>query len=411
MEKLIYDKPKSRGAENALKRARQLAELHWTPIKPFPVIVSDALTGGKSYVFLQPWRPRRGVNYSGTRYDEKYLGTNVSIYTFMTALSNPDSVLYTRNLFGRSVFSAAIYGTVCSQFASYVFDLPFHIDCGQWPFLPGIREVPKDDIDGLELCDVINDTLRHTAIVTGLGRNEKGEVREITVTESTTPTIKVTNFTPSEFRHLWLERCDYHILRFDEKALERVSYTPEPFCPLEGDPETPEPFINPDIMPDHGDRANYTLGTEVAFYVPDGGFSEVAVFKGEGEIEVIPCAGSRASFTPSEPGYYAAAARGKKGVSEKVFFCVTDARITLEKAVYREGETVKPACSCTAKDRFVGWLLRTREFMKVWGYPSEDGSVPEAEAPKPGRYAVSALYKNDYGTYISTPAYFDVAEE
>ena len=410
MEKLIYDKPKTKGAENVLKRARQLAELRWTPVKPFPVIASDALTGGKAYLFLPAWRPRRGVNYSGTRYDEKYVGTNVSIYTFMTAMSNPDGVLYTRNLFGRSVFSAAIYGTVCSQYASYAFDLPFHIDCGQWPSLPGVREVPKDDLDKLELCDVINDTLRHTAIVTGLGRTEKGEVREIILSEATTPAVRVTTFTPVEFRHYWLERCDYHILRFDEKALSRVSYTPEPFCPFEGDPETPAPFINPDVMPDYGDRANYTLGTEVAFFVPDGGFTEVAVFKGETEIKAIPCAGSRASFTPPSPGYYTAAARGEKGISQKVSFCVTDAKISLDKAVYRQGEKIRPACSCAADDEFKGWLLRTREFMKVWGYPAEDGKAISAEAPKPGRYTASALYKNAYGTYISTPAYFDVTE-
>ena len=37
----IPDEPTSEGMRNALRRARQLADLRWTPIRPFPAIVSE----------------------------------------------------------------------------------------------------------------------------------------------------------------------------------------------------------------------------------------------------------------------------------------------------------------------------------------------------------------------------------
>ncbi len=412
MENLIYDRPSSAGMTNVLKRARQLAGLRWTPVKPFPVIMTDAQSGCRQHLFLPAWRPRIGVNYSAVRYDEKYVGSNVSTYTYVTAMSNPDSVLYTRPLFGRNVLGAAFYGSVCSQYVSYAFDLPFQIDCGQWPSLPGIREIKPETLDELQLCDVLNDPKRHTALITGIGRTKDGHAAEIIVSEATSPSIRVTSFSLEEFRKFWLAKGNFQILRFDPGRFSCVTYEPDPFCPVPGDPEMPQPPINEEIMPDYGDKANYMLGTPVVFRVPDAGYSEVVIRQGAAETSVVSCAGNRASFLPDAPGYYSAAARGSKGSSKPIHFCVTDASVTLQKTVFCPGEPVRPHFTCAAEDPLVGWVIKTREFAKVWGYPAtEDGSVPEEGTVAPGQYLVIALYKNRYGTYSSTPCYFDVAAE
>ena len=60
----------------------------------------------------------------------------------------------------------------------------------------------------------------------------------------------------------------------------------------------------------------------------------------------------------------------------------------------------------------MGWVVKTDEFAKFWGYPiREDGTVPDTATLPAGKYRIIALYKNEYATY-STPssAVFEVVE-
>ena len=44
--KLYPDKPTSQGMENALKRARQMVDFRWTPIRPVPAGMPNLHVGG-----------------------------------------------------------------------------------------------------------------------------------------------------------------------------------------------------------------------------------------------------------------------------------------------------------------------------------------------------------------------------
>ena len=95
--KLYHDSPRSIGVENALKRARQMLDIRWIPVQRFPSGISSAEPAGTPKIRRDfnyaPWRPQTGMAYSSVRRNEKYVGYNVSIETFMTALYNPKSVL------------------------------------------------------------------------------------------------------------------------------------------------------------------------------------------------------------------------------------------------------------------------------------------------------------------------------
>ncbi len=129
-----------------------MCDFKWTPVRNLPTNYKDGSV--KLAKFLQghfpAWRPQTGLNYSAARFAEKYVGINVSFETYISALSNPDSVMYTRNLQGKHNLSSAYYGTVCSEFASYVFDLPFHIDCQQWSSLEDIEEIIPVPLEALQ---------------------------------------------------------------------------------------------------------------------------------------------------------------------------------------------------------------------------------------------------------------------
>ena len=405
--KKIPDLPESEGAQNALRRAAQLAELRWTPVQAFPIIVSSGVPGtDASKVFAAAWRPQIGANYSAARFDEKYLGFNISLDTYMTAMTNPDSVLYTRNLHGKHRLCAAYYGTVCSQFASYVMDLPFHIDCQQWPFLDGMEIIDPMPLENLRLCDILNERTRHTAVITGINRDAEGNVVDITVTESTLPQIRVTTFLPQEFVNCWLKN-GYEVLRYHK--LRQVTYTPSPWAPLEGDPELEHPVSNTTLMPDYGDKANYLLGETVTLSVFDAAYTAVEIRCGE-EMKVLPVEDGKVFLKAEQVGYYQAAAVCADARSAPVEFCIVDAKATTDKAEYSAEEPICPTFTCASpEDELRGWVVKTDAYAKYWGYPiSDDGIVP-AEAVLPaGNYLVTGLYRNRYGIYSTPPCFFAV---
>lgn len=405
----IPDEPTSEGMRNALRRARQLADLRWTPIRPFPAIVSEGpASNGSSPIFLPAWAPQVGVNYSAARYDEKYVGFNVSLDTYMTAMANPDSVLYTRNLHGRHRLCAAWYGTVCSQFASYVMDLPFHIDCHQWPHLDSVEVLDLTAPEQLRLCDILNHRTRHTAAITGITRDAAGRVLDITVTESARPGILRRTFLPTEFTNYWLMN-GYEVLRYHK--LHTVTYTPSPWVHLEGDPQTEAPVPNPTLLPDYGDKANYLLGESVCLSVFDPSCHTVEVCCAR-ETLTLPVEDDRVVFTPAAPGFYRAAAIGEHGPSQPVDFCVVEASATTQKDSYAQGEPICPAFSSAApEDELRGWVVKTDAYAKYWCYPISDAGVIPAQTTLPaGRYMILGLYANSFGLYSTPPCHITVTQ-
>ena len=411
MKQTVYpDKPKNAGVKNALLRAKQLAELRWTPVKPFPVIYRKG-NGPETYnAYFSPFLPQTGLNYSAVGFDnEKYLGVNVTIETFMTALSNPRSRLYTTPIFEKHRLSAAFYGTVCSEFGSYVLGFPFQIDCGQLSVMEEMEHIDPSLLENLQLCDLLNEPKSHTALITGIDRDENGKVVSVTVTESTPPQIRTKTFLPHEFVGYWLKN-GYEVLRY--KKLDQVTYTPNPWVHLEGDPELECPVPNPVIMPDYGDKANYRLGETVTLCVLDPRYTEVRVEMDGKTAMTLPLSEEGdAVYCPDTPGYYKAYAVSSEGESQPVEYCVTEADVTTDRTEYKAGDPVCLTFSCAAGDELVGFMVKTDKSAKYWGHIAENGSLPDAVQLPAGDYYIIGHYRNRFGVYSATPSpVFHVAQ-
>jgi len=409
---LIPDQPTSVGMANALRRAEQLLKLRWTPVGSYPVVYPAGTIGGQTFKgFFKAHRPQFGAGYSAVGYsNEKYVGVNVSLDTYMTAMANPRSVLYTRPQHERGRLSAAFYGTVCSEFASFVMGFPFHIDCGQFSKMEEMEHIDASKLENLQLCDLLNEPKTHTAVITGIDRDEAGKVVSITVTESTLPQVTRTTFLPEEFIGYWLNN-GYEVLRY--KRLHTVTYTPSPWVHLEGDPESETPVPNPVLMPDYGDKANYRLGESVTLSVFDPEYTKILLqYGGEEKTLSVPADGD-VTFCPDKPGYYSAVAASAAGNSEPVEFCVTEASVTTDKAEYSASEALRVAFSCSADDELMGWMVKKADTSgKYWGFlRGEDGSLADSALLPPGDYYIIAHYRNRFGVYSATPSpVFHVAE-
>ena len=403
---LIYDQPASAGVENVLKRARQLRQIRWTPIRPLP----SALKGVKGteqeyfYGYFQPWLPQKGIPYSSCRTVEKYVGWNVSAETFCTALQNPHSVVYTRLLKDEPGTKAnCYYGLVCSMYVSYALQLPYRIVCKDWLALDSIRPVDTEPLENLRLGDILLDPKRHVALITAIARDEAGEVRRIEVSECTLPLTVCTDFTPEEFNNYWL-KDHYRVYRYD--GIDTVTYTPDPWMPLDGEPAVEMPRFA--LLPDYGNKANYRVGDEpVELWALEDGWDGVEVTDPFGARTCYPLEEGRVVLRPTAVGHYSACLIRDGARSGCVEWRMVSLHLAFEKEAYAVGEPITcRAWNEAAEEKVFHAVLNTdtyyvKEKVFLSDEERETGCFALPPMTEPGRYIVIALAKNEYGVYTS----------
>ncbi len=398
---LYPDKPISRGVENALKRAKQMVELSWVPVRMIPSGYIFNTPVDKKYVdaWLPAHFPQRGVIYSSVRRHCKFVGSNVSLETYMTALDNPDSILYTRpqHGLGRSMFS--YYGIVCSAFASYVCQLPYPMACAGWSTMEGVSPVDTTELENLQLCDLVL-SAGHIAVVTEILRDLEGMVRRISVSESVPPCCRCTAFTPEQFRGYWLEG-GYQVYRYAD--IHNVTYTPSPYVHLEDDPWLEIPSRNTVFMADYGNKANYQLGDSVEFSLFEQGWETVEISLPDDSVTVLPINGDRMVYTPSLPGFYKAVCRKGDEISQCVEFCATEIVITLEKATYSAGEPIRASFNSPHSEVYYLNInthdLFWRGAKKLSPEEIATGSLSVETLTSPGQYVLTLVAENRFGRY------------
>lgn len=411
--KLYADAPISKGVENALKRAKQMTELKWTPVARFPtgMVIRDKDRNRVDIdMFTEKYCPQKGVNYSSVRCHEKFVGDNVLFETYVSAISNPRSVVYTRSQHGNGRAMYNFYGTVCSSFAAYVLHLPVRFPCSRWTTIPGVTAVDTTTLEALQLCDVLLSSY-HIAVITGIQRDVDGIVRQITVSEGTTPVCKVTRFTPEEFRGYWLD-TDYKAYRY--AGVHDVPYTPDPFSPVEGDPVMEAPAVNRTLQPDYGNKANYMLGDTVELQVLEDGWESVEITGAE-TVTLPVDEGRKAAFTPAAAGYYTACCVSGGRKSASVEFRITDMEICGDKTVYQKGETMALAFRTDPADKALGWIVHSPEHFWRAGKFLSDEEIAAGKTEVPvelpvGEHYVFVMAEGAFGRYRSPGFFFRVEE-
>ena len=413
---LIYDRPASVGVENALKRARRLCEIGWTPVRPLP----SALFGVKGtdqeyfYGYFQPWRPQKGIPYSSCRTVEKYVGWNISPETFLTALQNPHSVVYTRQLKDEPGTKAnSYYGLVCSMFVSYALELPYRIVCKDWAALEDIHAVTAEPLENLRLGDILLDPKRHVALITGLARDEAGAVQRIEVSECTLPLTVCTAFTPEEFRRFWLQD-HYGVYRYGK--IDQVTYTPDPWMPLEGETAVEPPHFA--LLPDYGNKANYRVGDEpVELWALEEGWEAVEVTHPDGKQTCHPLQEGHVTLQPAAVGHYSACLVREGARSGSVEWRMVSLHLQFEKETYAVGEpiTCRTWNEVPEEKVFHAVLNTDTYYVKDTVFlTEEEGAAGRFTLPAqtvPGKYFVIAMARNEYGVYTSPYCEVTVEEE
>ncbi len=187
--------PLSSNQQNIVLRAQQMSEVTWS------CMVDRYAWGGDdgSYVTTKGYDPIykaggkffAGKTYKGVPYSQAvstgYVGWDISLSKFIEATKDSGSVFYKNySSFSRT---APYYGSDCSGFVSYAWDLPYRCTCTS---LLKFSEAIGKDISKLQIGDVLNNPSSHVVLVTDIAYGADGSVVSVEITEQTPPKMKVT---------------------------------------------------------------------------------------------------------------------------------------------------------------------------------------------------------------------------
>lgn len=258
-----YEIPTTREHLAAMKKAHQLTSLKWTPLLDVPRSTGVFPAGVEV----------TGLPYSSVKECNKYVGYDVSIHTFMTAVNNPYSLLYTecvssddsRSAWGITYHSTGVnpartyFGQVCSVFASQVCGLNEQWATAYFAWLRNYGSRFSKNYDqsaqGLAIGDVYVMS-GHTRCICALKRNSNGDVTHVEVAEAYPYTIKHTLYTAAQF-DAKVQSENATIYRSLE--LYKIKYEPSEYVAIDGETPTTVTYNN-DICTFAGDKATFREG-------------------------------------------------------------------------------------------------------------------------------------------------------
>lgn len=206
----LHTTPENNGMLNVVKRCRQLTDVKWTPAVDLPRYMyasttppfdgeyddSDAIhylgvfKAGKEYKGIPYGRTGSLQNYG---YQNAFVGLNVSIDTFITAVQNEESVISKESVGSVQDHTSTVYACVCSAFTCYALGLSTFYPTASIPNIPNLNLITALKVDNnyinpniFKLGDVLNLQSFHTAIITDIVKNSNGDVVFIEESEATT---------------------------------------------------------------------------------------------------------------------------------------------------------------------------------------------------------------------------------
>ena len=403
---LIHDTPGSQGVLNVIKRTKQMLNIKWTPIKPFPKLIKK-----KEKRYFPAGKQVIGLPYTSVRVHEKFVGINLSFETFLSAVQNPGSMIYTENMFGRIKNAAGYYGMVCSVFVSYALNLPFRVPTKLWAEIKGMHKVQHKSEYDVKLCDTLLNK-RHVAIIIDITRTLEGRVHSISVAESTRPKCKCTELSPEQFEDIWIRKKECDVYRYDHLA--SVPYEPSPYVQVEDEPPVKIP-LNKVLGLNLGNKANYRRGEPVVYNIMQDGWETLLIYKDGHLLETVELMAKQRKITRNylECGHFEAfCENSEKKTSTGVCFEVVHISLDVDKTSLKPGEETSLFFSVGNMSDIplcLTWNTKeTKNTLHIHEFASDEAVKGQVDIswPDPGTFSLKIYARNDYGIYPSE--YIDI---
>lgn len=261
--------PVAQGAQpSAAERARLLSRVKWTPVaETMPNRSGGFFKKGQEYI---------GVPYSSVKSVGRYIGFDIGLRTFLAAVENPVSVLYTETLVGKTDNAAGYYGAVCSSYTSYALrcGIP-EVSRRHGPSISkGVVLVSPQSAQAAQVGDVIytphatETSGSHVELVTAVTKDDQGIVVSVLVEESRPPTTKTTDRRAADFdKHL--ASRNKQLFRVTDPDAWRGANRAESLRFPNYEADALAPTINRTLLLDLGDWVPYEKGQPVKINIMD----------------------------------------------------------------------------------------------------------------------------------------------
>lgn len=274
--------------QKSVEYARIMSGVKWTPVTNGMPRRGGEFSAGKEYT---------GVPYSSVKHVGRYIGFDIFLKTFLAAVENPESVLYTENLYGKVSNAECYYGKVCSSYTSYA------LQCGIWyvsklhgpEFREGVTTVQPQSAQGAQPGDVIytppakRNGGSHVELVTEVVHDATGQVTHVRVEESRPQTTSNTLRSSAAFdKHL--AGRNRELYRITDLDAWRGGNRAESFLFPNYDDDSATPQINRVLLLDRGDWVPYHTGQPVQINIMDRdskGVRSLVIMRGDDVVETI----------------------------------------------------------------------------------------------------------------------------
>lgn len=185
---------------NLNERAVLMGGVKWTPKHDIPNNIG----------FYAKDKTIVGLPYSSVKELQKFIGLDVSIYTFLTAVNNPYSLLYSENVAKgnpcylggtyNGINSKTFYGTVCSSFTAFCYGEDINYTSYNYKdgLVPNYYLKPDQNVELVSTGDLFW-CPGHVALIADVKRSNAGHIRNILLYESSGSKVHSTNYSLSAF--------------------------------------------------------------------------------------------------------------------------------------------------------------------------------------------------------------------
>ncbi len=274
--------------QKSVEYARIMSRVKWTPLADGMPRRGGQFTAGKEYT---------GVPYSSVKHVGRYIGFDIFLKTFLAAVENPKSILYTENLYGKVSNAECYYGKVCSSYTSYA------LQCGIWyvsklhgpQFREGVTIVEPQSAQAAQPGDVIytppasRNGGSHVEMVTEVVRDEDGSVTHVRIEESRPQTTSNTLRSSKAF-DTHLSARNRELYRITDLDAWRGGNKSESFLFPNYEDDSATPQINRVLLLDRGDWVPYHKGQTVKINImdrDDQGVHSLVIKRGNEVVETI----------------------------------------------------------------------------------------------------------------------------
>lgn len=336
------------------KRVHQLMDIEWTPKSPMPSVSSKFFPDVKVH----------GIPYSSVKELDKFVGFDVSFHTFMTAVNNPRSVLYTENVVlppYKGINCSIYYGTVCSAAVCYVLGINFPWSTYMVDSVPLFSKNGDSSPYSIEIGDLLWKR-GHEALVYDIERNPvTNSIEFVSIFEAIETGPRIIRYNVNDY----LDRWNYEKL-IDYKYVQKASsikYNQIPFYTSLD--ESPMSFkYNNDLCPQLGDKSVYREGDTIIINVLSDEFQVLELFNNSDLFESIEIRDRDVELSSLSFGRYSVVAKDTIGSkrSDPVYFDVVDTCVSIEESdslvkVHFASEFANPIFAAICSESGLKWKV------------------------------------------------------